>query len=266
MAVIANKKNQEMKIFADATDLFLFAAEDFCQRAIRAVREKDVFSVVLSGGNTPKSLFVTLTANEYKKRIPWQQIKFFFGDERYVPASSEASNYHLANEYLFAHVPVNPHHIYRIPTEFDDPKDAAKAYEKTLREAFHIKDDAIPPLDLVYLGLGDNAHTASLMPLNEVVRQYVAHSTADNDHQLVAAVVVAGSNMQRITLTPTAINNSRDIIFLVAGANKANAIREVLAGKHDPLHYPAQLIHSIKGKTIWYLDQTAAEKLSSGNS
>ena len=142
-------------------------------RAMAAVNDKGVFSVVLAGGNTPKLFFDALTGIEYyKKNIPWRQIQFFFGDERYVPSDNAKSNYHMAYEHLFSKVPVNPENIYRIPTEFNDPKDAAKNYEQTLSKVFHIKDNAFPQFDLLYLGLGDNAHTASLMPFSDVVKHY----------------------------------------------------------------------------------------------
>jgi 6-phosphogluconolactonase len=255
-------KNNEIKIFANPKDLFQFAAKDFSQRVIASINNKGTFSVVLSGGNTPKLFFDALTKDEsYKKNIPWNEIQFFFGDERYVPADDVKSNYHMAYEHLFSQLPINPENVYRVPTEFKDPKDAAQAYEKTLREVFHIKDNVLPQFDLVYLGLGDNAHTASLMPLSDIVKHYVENPFEDKNNQLVASVFVSEFNMYRITLTPDAINNAKNIIFLVTGANKAIAVWEVLEGRSDPLHYPAQLIHGKQSNTMWYLDGLAAGKL-----
>jgi 6-phosphogluconolactonase len=259
-------KNNQITIFPSANDLFQFAAKDFAHRALAAVNDKGTFSVVLAGGNTPKLFFDTLTGIYYKNSIPWHQIQFFFGDERYVPSNDPESNYHMAYEHLFSKVAVNPENVYRIPTEFHDPNDAAKHYEQTLRKVFHIKDNAFPQFDLLYLGLGDNAHTASLMPFSNVVMHYTKNPSPDKNNPLVASLFVSESNMYRITLTPSAINNGKDIIFLVVGANKATAVWEVLEGQTDPLHYPAQLIHSIHRKTIWYLDQTAAGKLSTTRS
>ncbi len=256
-------KDKKIIIFPSPNDLFQFAAKDFKQRAITAINDKGIFSVVLAGGNTPKVFFDTLTSIEdYKKNIPWQQIQFFFGDERYVSFDDVNSNYHMAYEYLFSRVSVKPENIYRMPTEFHDPKDAAKEYEQMLRKAFHINEDAFPEFDLVYLGLGDNAHTASLMPLSEIVNQAVENLFPNKNTQLVASLFVSELEMYRITLTSSAINHGKNIIFLVTGANKATAVHEVLEGKTDPLHYPAQLIHCLQEKTIWYLDLEAAEKLS----
>jgi 6-phosphogluconolactonase len=255
-------QNQEIKIFPTSHDLFYFAAKDFMLRAAAAISEKGFFSVVLSGGNTPKLFFDALTSADYDKESDlWQQIQFFFGDERYVSPKTNESNYHMACEYLFSKVPVNKDNIFRIPTEFTDPNDAAKYYEKTLRNAFNIKDKAFPRFDLVYLGLGDNAHTASLMPFSEIVSQYSDKVLSDKEDHLVASLWVPELNMYRITLTPAAINHSKNIIFLVTGANKEIAVTEVLEGPTDPKRYPAQLIHCIHGKTIWYMDTLAAGKL-----
>jgi len=114
----------------------------------------------------------------------------------------------------------------------------------------------------VYLGLDENAHTASLMPLSEIVKDYVENPLSEKNNQLAASLLVSESNMYRITLMPGAINNGLDIIFLVAGASKANAVWQVVEGQKNPLLYPAQLIHSLYGKTIWYLDSFAARKLN----
>jgi 6-phosphogluconolactonase len=260
-------KNQEIKIFSSLDDLFDAAANDFMRRAIAAVNNKGVFSVVLSGGNTPKQFFESLTRIDFDtKTIPWQKIQFFFGDERYVSLDKKESNYHTAAKFLFSKVPVNPANIYRIPTDFSDPKDAAKQYEKTLREVFKIKDKAIPKFDLAYLGLGDNGHTASLMPFSEIVTRYSNKALIENDNQLVASLWVQELDMYRISLTPTVLNNSMNIFFLVTGANKEITVREVLEGPYDPIRYPAQLIQCVDGKTIWYLDRLAAEKLNFINS
>lgn len=258
MAIII--KNNEVNIFSNAHDLFQFSAKDFMQRALAAIQDKGIFSVVLSGGTTPTLFFDTLTSVEnYRSNIPWQKIQFFFGDERYVPSENAESNYHMAYQHLFSKVSVDPKNIYRIPTEFDDPKDAAKDYEKTLRKIFHIKDDAFPSFDLVYLGLGNDAHTASLMPCSDPISDHVENSLSN---QLVASLFVPQLQMYRITLTPNAINHAKNIIFLVTGENKATAVWEVLEGSTDYLHYPAQLIQSRQGKTMWYLDQSAAKDIN----
>ncbi len=255
---------RELRIFTLPVNVFEAAAEDFTQRANAAVSKKGSFTVVLSGGNTPKDFFSCLTSEHYLNRIPWERIQFFFGDERYVPATDKASNYHMACEYLFSKTPVLSKNIYPISTDIKNPVEAAGSYASLLREVLNVKQDECPIFDLVYLGLGDNAHTASLMPLSDVVIKY-AKLMAENinayDNELVVALWVEALNMYRITLTPTTINNSRCITFLVTGENKAQALSHVLQGPVNPEQYPAQLIRCLNGNTIWYVDNAAAEHL-----
>ncbi|NNM59634.1 MAG: 6-phosphogluconolactonase [Legionellales bacterium] len=241
--------NNIIKIFSVPQDLFQAVVEDFAQRANTAVTAKGFFTVVLSGGNTPKLFFDALV--ESKLSIPWHQIKFFFGDERYVPANDERSNYYMAQKHLFSNVPVPAENIYRIPTEFNDPKIAAENYEMIIRKVFNLKNNEFPKFDLIYLGLGEDAHTASLMPFSEIVEN-------KNSDIIVASLWVPELNMYRITLTPKAINHSTCICFLVTGQRKASAVWHTLKGPFHPQQYPAQLIQCKSGKTIWYLDQAAA--------
>ncbi len=260
--MVSIKHNQVITVFPTADDLFQFTAIDFSRRALAAVNDKGVFSVALSGGNTSKFFFEALTSiDTCLASTPWGKIRFFFSDERYVPSDDINSNYHTAQQYLFSKVPVNPENIYRMPTEFDDPKEAAHHYEKTLRHAFKIKGDAYPLFDLMYLGLGDNAHTASLMPLSDIVKRYANHQFTDKNNRLTESLYVPDTDMYRLTLTPNAINNSQTILFMVTGSTKAPAIKHVLEGKTDPQNYPAQLIHCLKGETIWCIDQAAAGNL-----
>lgn len=243
-------KNRIIKIFNNENDLFSTAAQDFAARAIGAIAAKDEFNVVLSGGNTPKLFFDALTANsEYREEVPWRKIKFFFGDERYVPADDPGNNYYTAKQHLFSKVPVSAENIFPIPTGFGDPQDSARSYEVTICKVH---------FDLIYLGLGDDAHTASLMPGTEIVKDYAKGKAP---HQLVAALWAPHQKMYRITLTPCAINHCECICFLVTGDNKAAAVSQVLEGPFDPERYPAQLIHSADEKIIWYLDQSAAGKI-----
>jgi 6-phosphogluconolactonase len=246
-------KNQAIKIFDETTSLFRFAAEDFYQRSITTVKEKGYFSVVLSGGETPKLFLDTLVENDlYKKEIPWQYIRFFFGDERYVPATDTRSNFHMAYEHLFSKVNVNPNNVFRIRTEQEDPAIAAEEYETVLKKF------ASTGFDLTYLGLGDNAHTASLMPESDIVK--LAAEGVVN--QQVVSLFVPELDMFRITMTPLALNNSSAIIFLVNGNNKAPAVAEVIEGQIDPIHYPAQLINCKTGINHWYMDTAAAQQLN----
>jgi 6-phosphogluconolactonase len=238
-------------IFPSATDLFQAAVEDFTQRAIDTLAHKQIFTVVLSGAKTGQLFFDSL-ANHDNKKIPWSKIHFFFADERYVPAHDINNNYHIAHEHLFTKIKIPAENIHRISTEFKDPKDAANQYELTLREFFHLNVHEYPKFDLIYLGVGENGHTASLMPFSDALKK---------SKHLAISLWVPDLNMYRITLTAHTINQSPAIIFLVTGENKKSVVKKVLEGPFLPDNYPAQMIQSVRGETIWYLDKTAGEQL-----
>lgn len=249
--------HNKITIFDSQEDLFNYAAENFVYKSKAALKIKNEFTVVLSGGETPKKLFKALTSDQFIHQISWSKIKFSFGDERYVSHNNPLSNYYMANEILFSKLPIPKENIFPIPTNYQDPKHAAKEYENTLRHVFKLKENQFPKFDLVYLGLGEDGHTASLMPDSSVVKEYINVER----EELVESLWVPKLNMHRITLTPNVINNSSNIIFLVTGLNKSSAVKEVLSGNYDPEKYPAQLIHCKVNQNIWFLDHDAASKL-----
>lgn len=252
--------NDSILIYPDAQSLFTAAANDFEQSAKLAIAKKNCFSVVLSGGNTPKD-FYSILVNQYAQRIEWDKINFFYGDERYVSMDSDENNYHMTEKYLFSKVSVNPKRIFPIDTNHPTALLAAEAYQKTLRQVLQLKPHEFPVFDLVYLGLGEDAHTASLFPETPLVHAYAQDNIIDKD-KWVAAYYVDKLKMDRISLTPPAINHSNNIHFIVSGANKAQAVQAVLRGNYQPDLYPAQLIKSLHGKTLWYLDEAAAINIS----
>ncbi len=248
MAAMIN--DNDIMIFPETEQLFYFAAADFKERVNKAVNEKGFFSVVLSGGNTPKAFYEILTTNpQYSNDIPWSKIRFFFGDERYVPLDNELSNYHMTVLNLFSKLNIDPDNIFPIATSFEDPEEAARNYAEIIKPQL--------PFDLIYLGLGSDGHTASLMPESEVVENIML--TTEN--RLMASLYLPSQKMHRITMTSAAINANSQIIFMVSGTEKALALKEVLYGKFDPLHFPAQLIQCKFAKNIWLIDQAAGELL-----
>ncbi len=234
------------------------AAEDFVHRSAYAVAQKNICDVVLSGGNTPNAFYEVLTSPNFISRIPWEHLRFFFGDERYVPADDPQSNFFMAQKFLFSKVPVASSHIYPMPTHFSDPRLAAQTYQSTLRQLFLLDEDAYPSFDICYLGLGADGHTASLFPHTEVVETYSRDSKA-RPGDLVIALWVEACQMNRISLTPAALNHSKEIVFLVTGFDKADAVEVVINRKPNALLYPAQLIH----QATWFVDEEAAGILSS---
>jgi 6-phosphogluconolactonase len=209
------------------------------------------FTVALSGGSTPKLLYDLLTSDAFRDQIPWDAIHFFFGDERWVPHTDPASNFKLANDYLFQPLNINRTRIYPMPTS-GEPQDAATHYETTLRGAFDLQDGDVPIFDLVFLGMGDEGHTASLFPHTAVLHENV---------RLVSSTYISKLSANRITLTPLTLNHAANTIFMVGGAAKAEALREVLEGEYNPDEYPAQLLRNSTGKVTWLIDTAAAAQL-----
>ena len=222
-------------IFADPTELARGAAELF-------VAEQPE-TVALSGGSTPKLMFQML-ADQFRDDVPWDKIHFFWSDERHVPPDDPESNYRMANEALLSHVNGIVH---RIPSENPDAAAAANEYEQTLVE---VTKQTLPRLDLIFLGLGTDGHTASIFPGSEVL-----HETK----RLVAAPYVEKFNSYRITMTLPLLNNGATVVFLVSGAEKAEIVKAVLEGENQ---YPAQAVKPTEGELIWMLDKEAAAYLS----
>jgi len=222
------------------------AAREFAARAEEAIGERGRFAVVLAGGSTPETMYGIL-ARDCIDRIDWSSVYVFFGDERSVPPHHEDSNLKMASEVLLDHVPVA--NVHRIQGELP-PEEAAEAYEEELRKFFQTED--VPRFDLILLGLGADGHTASLFPWTAALEVH---------DRWVVANPVPRLGTTRITLTLPVINAARAVIFLVAGEDKAEALREILEGDADPHAYPAKLIQP-PGEPEWMLDQSAASLLS----
>jgi 6-phosphogluconolactonase len=235
----------EIRILNTPADLFQAAADEFAAQAQNAVRASRKFTVALSGGSTPKSLYMLLAS---RNDIPWQQIYFFFGDERHVPPDNPDSNYRMAHAAMLAHVP--PENVFRIRAELPDANAAAKAYELSMRTFFHLEPGEFPRFDLTLLGLGPDGHTASLFPGSAALQE---------TQRLVVANWIDKFNSFRLTFTYPVLNHSACVLFLASGKEKAHALREIL---EDSENLPANQVHPINGRLIWMLDRDAASNLS----
>jgi len=235
----------------DAEAVAREAADIFARLARQAQAEGRRFRVALSGGSTPRVLYRILSSEPYRDRIDWRNIQFFFGDERWVPHYHKESNYKLAADELFARVDVDPNNIYPIPTEGVSPEEAARRYERTLREVFGVEEGEVPRFDLILLGMGDDGHTASLFPHTDVLHER---------ERLVASPYVPKLDSYRITLTPDVLNLAEEVVFMVAGEGKAPALHEVLEGDYNIEEYPSQLSRNAKGKVTWLVDRAAASE------
>lgn len=237
-------------VFETAEQVAHAAAERFVEHAHDAISDHELFSVALAGGNTPRRMYELLASADFRSRIDWSRVHFFFGDERCVPADHPDRNYRLANETLISHLAVPPVNVHPIKGD-GDPTTNAQLYENELRSFF--LGLQWPRLDCVLLGLGADGHTASLFPHTRALKEQKAWVVANWVEKL-------GSF--RITLTAPAINRAARIIFLVTGEDKAAALAAVLNGRPDPERFPAQLIQPESGSLVWLVDCRAAFQLA----
>ena len=239
-----------ISIFPDMEQLSHAAARHVVQVANEALAVHGHFTIALSGGSTPKKLYSLLALEPYCKQIDWTKAEIFWSDERCVPPDDAESNYRLAHEVMLSKLPIPASQIHRMPANQSDRVVAAIAYEQELRRVFDT--DGIPSFDLIQLGLGPEAHTASLFPHQASLRE---------TQRLVLYVTVPKPPPPRLTLTPSILNAAKHVLFLVTGAEKANAVRAVLEGDYQPEEYPAQIVRPTQGEESWMLDTAAASGL-----
>lgn len=228
-----------IRVLPDAAALAAAGAEEFARAASAST---GAFRVALSGGSTPKALYELLAQDPLKSRVPWSCVEVFFGDERCVPADHPDSNFRMAAAALLGKVPLEPSRLHRVPTELP-PDEAARRYADGLRG---------PRFDWVFLGLGPDGHTASLFPGTPAVTELKARAVA---------VWVEEKRSHRVTITRPVIDAAKKVVFLVAGADKAEMVRRVL--EEPPTEaLPASLIAPEGGELLWLLDAAAASRLT----
>lgn len=238
----------ELIIKKDAEELNRDFADWIADYIEKILQEQDRFTIVLSGGSTPKKLYQLLASDAFKNKIAWSKIHFFWGDERYVPLTDDRNNARMAFENLLNRVPVKKENVHIIQTDIS-PESSATAYEKLLHQYFPDKNHSF---DLVLLGMGDNAHTLSLFPGYEVVHE---------KNKWVDAVFLKEQDMFRITLTAPVVNAARRVAFLVSGIDKAASLYHVMSNELDPDLYPSQMIQPFNGELYWWVDKAAVKDI-----
>lgn len=206
------------------------------------------FTMVLSGGSSPKKLYQLLASEPLKTKIDWEKVHFFWGDERYVPFTDGRNNAKMAFDFLLNHIPAKKENIHIIKTDID-ARQSAIEYEKILRRYF---PDENHSFDLVLLGMGDNAHTLSLFPGYNVVHE---------KEKWVRSFYLKEQEMYRITLTSPVVNAANGIVILVSGGDKAAALYHVLSNERNPDLYPSQVIQPYNGELYWWVDELAAKDI-----
>lgn len=246
---MTERHTRHVVVASGVQDLIRVAAERFVDVAQAAVSARSMFSVALSGGNTPRPLYQALAAPPYRDQIDWHHVQVFFSDERFVPPDSPESNYHLAHETLLSRVPIPERFVHRVATVDISPEEAAALYAEGIRRDFQVGMAEIPRFDLILLGMGPDGHTASLFPDTAAL---------DVTDRLVVANFVPRMDAWRVTFTYPLLDAARNVTFLVGGADKAERVREVFTGQGD---LPAALVRPTDGQEVWLLDQAAAVQL-----
>jgi len=241
-----------LHVLADLTALIDAALGLVIDAASEATAARGGFTIALSGGNTPAGLYRRLAAPPAVEWVNWPAVQMFFGDERCVPPGDPESNYGTVQRTLLSGAPIPDANVHRMAGELP-PAVAATMYEDELRNAFRLPPGELPRFDLILLGMGPEGHTASLFPFTAALGER---------RRLVVANHIPQLNANRLTVTLPVLNNAREVVFLVAGADKADALAAVLEGPREPERYPAQAIQPVDGRLTWLVDEASAAKLS----
>jgi 6-phosphogluconolactonase len=243
-----------VEVFDDAAAVAREGAARFVKLAREAITARGAFHVALSGGKTPAALFRRLAEEEMRSTLYWTHIHLYWSDERTVPPADPDSNYGMAERELIARINIPAHNVHRMEAERPDLDRAAEEYEAVLRKHVPAGPGGFPCLDLIYLGMGPDGHTASLFPgsagLKETTKAVIAHDVIPPNFP----------PCKRMTFTFPVLNAARMVIFLITGADKVEKLREVLQGTHTP-PYPSQTVRPIKGERIFLVDRAAAAGL-----
>lgn len=243
---------REIIVAKDKAELNQIAAKKFIELAKTAVNKNDRFAVALSGGSTPRALYSLLAAS-FREAVDWNKVFFFFGDERDVLPNDDESNFRMANETFFKPLDVSEQHIFRWKTELNDPDKTVDEYERSLDVFFYLKSGEFPVFDLILLGMGPDGHTASLFPNTEALNE---------TSRIVAKNWVEKLNTWRFTFTFSTINNAKNVMFLVAGEEKAEVLKQILEEPKNCAILPSQCVAPANGKLVWHVDSSAAKLLS----
>ncbi|BAZ54227.1 6-phosphogluconolactonase (plasmid) [Nostoc sp. NIES-4103] len=237
--------NKTVEVLPDQSALVARSLELILSKLETAIGQHGRFTIALAGGSTPKPLYEAIAT----QKLPWDKIHVFWGDERYVPPDHPDSNERMARQAWLNRVDIPAANVHAVPTLEGDPAASAAKYEQHIQQFFHSAPGEFPSLDVVLLGMGDDAHTASLFPHTEALKVRDRLITVGNK-----------DGNPRITFTYPLINSARSVIFLVAGANKRGALAQVFAPVADDSAYPSRLIQP-QEELWWLLDAAAGSEL-----
>ena len=236
----------KLKVFSNKEEV----AQNFSAFLFSLLQDKDEVHVALSGGSTPKIVFDEL-ASSYRDKISWENVHFYWGDERCVPPTDEQSNYRMTKDHLLSKIDIPEVNVHRIKGEVD-PVEEAQNYADELISNLP-STNGIPQFDLVILGMGDDGHTASVFP--HQIKLW------DSD-KLCEVATHPDTGQLRITITGKLINHAAKVVFLVTGESKSQKVHEIISKEGEYTSYPASLVNPASGELTWFLDKAAAVLLS----
>lgn len=238
-------------LFEDSSHLAAQLAVDFKEAVDKAVASGDSITVALSGGHTPKAFFEILAQPPYRDGISWENVIFFWGDERCVSPDNDESNYKMTNLALLSHIDIPEGNVHRVLGE-DPPTNEALRYSKVIEENVS-GANGFPEFDWIFLGMGDDGHTASLFP---------GAANLQEKEKICVVAEHPQTGQKRVSITFPVINNAKRVSFLVAGEAKAPVFKEILEkAATEQLPYPASMVEPENGILEWYLDKAAAPEL-----
>ncbi len=237
-------------VFKNLDELSQAAAREFSSLATQSAAANGLFTVALSGGSTPKEFYQLLATPAFK--IPWTRVHLFQVDERCVPPDHPQSNYKMIREALLDRAPLPAANFHRMAAEQPDREAAAENYATELRKTVGAGPGEWPRLDVIFLGMGEDGHTASLFP---------GTAALNERERAVCPNYVEKLKMYRLTLTLPTLNAAARAVFLVAGEAKAETVRQVLRSTDGTPPFPSQRIQPAYGSVTWYLDAAAARLL-----
>lgn len=234
----------EFIVLPDAAAVAEATADRFVATARRAIDERGVFRVALSGGSTPKAVYPLLVSEPRVDQVDWSKVEFFWGDDRSVPPEDPESNFGVAERALISRLPgVRNERVHRMPADAVDRDAAAERYEAELGRVFNPSDRQVPVFDLIWLGMGADGHTASLFPGSDGL---------GIDDRWVVANWAPALQTWRMTLTFPVLDAARLVLFVVTGPDKATALNEVRSGDSE---LPAARVHA--DRIVWLVDTAA---------
>lgn len=234
-------------LFNDAGELAEQLAKDFSAAVSEKAASGELLTVALSGGHTPKTFFEVLSI-QYSEKIAWDNVVFFWGDERCVPPDNDESNFKMTNLALLSKIEMPEANIHRVRGE-DPPHNEALRYAEEIKAFIPAGSNGFPSFDWIFLGMGPDGHTASLFP---------GAPTLEEKEKVCVVATHPETGQKRVSVTFPVLDAAKRVSFLVAGDSKAPVLKEIMESGGEPLPYPASMVNPVDGVLEWYLDKAAA--------